>query len=374
MIVKIKRKDSFTYCVRIYVAGKRISKTFKRKVDAEMWERSQLCRRDANLPIVEEKLEVIESVSVSEFVDRWLREKVDVQLSPSTQYGYRSDLKLHILPVIGNLKMDQIHVTHANKIVSNMRQMLRTPKTINGVLGTLKAMLFDALRWDVITKHPLLNVRPLKGQAQNDTYWTDAEIEQFLAVNWEDPLILVYVFALNTGLRRGEICALKWDRVSFQRNQIEITRTTGRFGLRETTKSGKKRVIPMNDTVRSILFELRKDQKSEFVFTNRKGDPVDASHLYRDFQLAQDRAGFQNKIRFHDLRHTFASHFMMKGGNIYDLQKILGHYNLDMTQRYAHLSPLHLANAVQIINFGRDRQQIVNKTKLEKKKLIISEG
>ena len=370
MILKIKRKDTFTYCARIYVNGRRISKTFKRRADAEVWERNFLCKRDANIPLLEKENEKTQSVSVKEFAERWMREKVEAQLAPATQDGYRSDLNNHILPVIGNLNMDQIHVTHATKLIGNLRQLNRAPKTINGVLGVLKAMLFDALRWDVIDKHPLLNLRFLKANPKYDTYWTDAEIEQFLAANRDDPIFPIYVFALNTGLRRGEICALKWDRVSFQRNQIEITRTTGRYGLRETTKSGKKRVIPMNETVHSILYELRKNQKSDFVFSNKKGEPVDAHHVYRDFVNAQKRAGFLNTIRFHDLRHTFASHFMMKGGNIYDLQKILGHYNMDMTQRYAHLSPLHLANAVQIINFGRNSHDLANKNVIEDKKLL----
>jgi len=161
-------------------------------------------------------------------------------------------------------------------------------------------------------------------------------------------------------MRRGELAGLKWDRVSFQRKQIEVTRSASRYGLQERTKTGRKRIIPMNDIVQSLLWPIWQKQKGEFVFCKEDGSAIDAHHIYRDFHIAQKRAGFTKTIRFHDLRHTFASHFMMKGGNLYDLQKILGHTTIKMTERYAHLSPAHLENAMQIISFGKTVSLVEN--------------
>jgi hypothetical protein len=84
--------------------------------------------------------------------------------------------------------------------------------------------------------------------------------------------------------------------------------------------------------------------------------------MYRDFCNAQEEAGIKNQIRFHDVRHTFASHFMMNGGNLYDLQKILGHTNSKMTERYAHLSPTHLEKAMQVVSFGSEIDSTVLET------------
>lgn len=70
------------------------------------------------------------------------------------------------------------------------------------------------------------------------------------------------------------------------------------------------------------------------------------------FQRAQEKAGLTNHYRFHDLRHTFASHFVMNGGSLYDLQKLLGHARFEETQRYAHLTPEHLSKAINIVSFG----------------------
>jgi site-specific recombinase XerD len=120
----------------------------------------------------------------------------------------------------------------------------------------------------------------------------------------------------------------------------------------------------MNPVVKSILIELhhRKNPKTvstdikgkqvHLVFGNADGGIMNIHHLYRDFQRAQNRAKMSQVIRFHDLRHTFASHFMMNGGNIYDLQKVLGHTKTEMTQIYAHLAPEHLAGVTSVVNFG----------------------
>ena len=176
-----------------------------------------------------------------------------------------------------------------------------------------------------------------------------------------DKLYPLYVTALNTGMRRGELAALKWDRVDFVTNQITITRTLDRYGLSENTKTGRKRVVPMNAEVRRVFEPLWKRQRGQFVFCEEDGSEIDAHHLNRDFQNAQKRIGGLQRIRFHDLRHTFASHFMMKGGNIYDLQKILGHSSLEMTQRYAHLSPTHLAEAINIVGFSGENEKALEK-------------
>ncbi|MBI2519217.1 MAG: tyrosine-type recombinase/integrase [Bdellovibrio sp.] len=112
----------------------------------------------------------------------------------------------------------------------------------------------------------------------------------------------------------------------------------------------------MNDQVRSLLKDLFLKRKSDYVFVDELGRPVDPHHLYRDFSKAQRRASLERHFRFHDLRHTFSSHFMMNGGNLYDLQKILGHSRIEMTMRYAHLSPDHLASAINVVNFGAEEK------------------
>ena len=96
------------------------------------------------------------------------------------------------------------------------------------------------------------------------------------------------------------------------------------------------------------LFNARQD--NPYVFLEADGTEVKYGHVYRRFGKAQDKAGMTNKIRTHDTRHTFASNYMMNGGNIFDLQKILGHKDIKMTMRYAHFTPAHLQNSIKFMN------------------------
>jgi integrase len=114
----------------------------------------------------------------------------------------------------------------------------------------------------------------------------------------------------------------------------------------------------MTTMVREIFTHLfnRRPVDCDFVFLGPKGGPIPYGHLYRQFGIAQSEAGIANKIRFHDLRHTFASNYMMSGGNVFDLQKLLGHTKIEMTMVYAHLSPNHLQGSLRFMSNACDPQ------------------
>ena len=116
----------------------------------------------------------------------------------------------------------------------------------------------------------------------------------------------------------------------------------------------------MNAVVRAHLLELQKFAQGDLVILDEYGKSFDVNHLFRDFGRFLRLAKIKEHYRFHDLRHTFASHFMMNGGNIYDLQKILGHTSLEMTQRYAHLAPEHLIQASNVVSFGANLKNSAN--------------
>lgn len=118
----------------------------------------------------------------------------------------------------------------------------------------------------------------------------------------------------------------------------------------------------MNDQVYSVLMDLLKKQKSAvYVFTNSEGKPIlsQITTQVETLKKALDAANVQ-RVRFHDLRHTYSSHFMMNGGNIFDLQKLLGHRDLKSTMIYAHLSPDHLLKASSIVNFKADEDAVTD--------------
>lgn len=184
-----------------------------------------------------------------------------------------------------------------------------------------------------------------------DQFWIKAEINQFLIANKNDQLLPFFFVAVHSGLRLAELCGLKWDRIDFANNQISVTRTRDKYGLKETTKTKIKRFVPMTNEVRALLLALHKrNLGNPYIFLEKDGSEVKYAHVYRRFGKAQTKAGITNKIRFHDLRHSFASNYMMNGGNVFDLQKLLGHTDIKMTMRYAHLTPDHLQSSIKFMD------------------------
>lgn len=180
-------------------------------------------------------------------------------------------------------------------------------------------------------------------------------ILQLLRANAREEIYSLLVVALNTGMRIGELTGLCWDRVNFETSMIEVSRAMTRRGLKESTKTNLVRYIPMNPEVKEVLWNLiRRQRCPRYVFVDRRGQPFNPDHFsLRHLQAALKRAGVRS-ISFHILRHTYASTFVMNGGNIYDLQKILGHTKVEMTMVYAHLSPQHLSGIVGTVRFSAD--------------------
>lgn len=376
MIEVRKNKKGITYRAKIYWHDgmPKRSPAFRLKNQAEDWERRMLIRRDE-----EKQMGVFgfSSLTVAEFSAQWMAEKVKPILAPSTYWKYEGALRLHIVPEMGERGIRDLTHTDASRLLQKLKGMGRSAKTVNCVLGVLQALLNDAREMRLIPLNPLAGFKPLREEIRDFAYWTGAEIRQFLTANASDPLYPLFLAALNTGLRRGELCGLKWDRVDLVGKRLTISRSLCRYGLRETTKSGKKRVIGINDPLQRCLSRLWSAQRGSFLFSQPNGEALNVCHLDRHFKAAQKRAGIANVIRFHDLRHTFASQFMMNGGNIYDLQKILGHSSLEMTQRYAHLSPEHLDEAMKVVSFDAlervDSPEIVPNA-FPKEELVLVSG
>jgi hypothetical protein len=171
---------------------------------------------------------------------------------------------------------------------------------------------------------------------------------------------MLYLTAIATGMRAGELAGLEWADVNVDSRLIMVQRSF--LGL---TKSGQARPVPILDMLLGELRGWRLRHPGRLVFTNRDGNMLDKSA--RAFQevlhRALDRGGFPSEMKpngharpyvtFHGLRHTFASHWMMRGGDIFKLQKILGHQSTTMTDRYAHLAPHAFADDYARFGAGR---------------------
>ena len=210
------------------------------------------------------------------------------------------------------------------------------PAYINKITNVIKHMFTKALDWEMITEEDLKRVRKvklLKGETKRLRYLSEEEAQRLIN-NCEGYLKSIVIAALNTGMRKGEILGLTWDRIDLNNRLI----------LLDKTKNGERREIPINQTLYDTLRKLPR-HISGYVFTNPKtGKAYD--NLKRSWQGALRRSHIID-FHFHDLRHTFASWLVMKGVDLTTVKELLGHKDIKMTLRYSHLSKPHVKNAVE---------------------------
>ena len=208
--------------------------------------------------------------------------------------------------------------------------------TINRELAFLKNLFTKAIEWGKATENPVKKVQLYREQNGRTRYLTEDEEARLLAVCSPQVRPLV-ITALHTGFRASELLSLIWQDVDFRRGVVMV-----RAGY---AKNGEARSVPMNDTL-TMLMKSAKLHAAEGgrMFRNRHGEP------YRSFRTAFERAvhraGNQD-FTFHDLRHTFASRLVMAGVDLPTVKELLGHKDITMTLRYAHLSTDHKQAAVK---------------------------
>ena len=240
---------------------------------------------------------------------------------------------------IGNPPLKDITTFQIERFLNErMEQGGIGPATRNRHLAMLRSLFNRAITWELMETNPTADIERLRETGARTRFLDQDEIQSLLA-GASDRFRPILVTAIHTGIRRGEILHLEWPDVDIKNRLITI----------QQSKSGKKRMIPIDDTLMETLTGLPSRFQKGYVFPSRVkvGQPmVDLNHTFRRLV---DRLEIEN-VRFHDLRHTFASHLVMNGVDIKTVQELLGHANITMTMRYSHLAPVHRARAVQILD------------------------
>lgn len=214
------------------------------------------------------------------------------------------------------------------------------PATVNRLIAILRHMFTKAVDWDMVEDSVLKRLRKVKLLQENNSRlrFLSKEECQNLINSCDKHLKPVVITALHTGMRKGEILNLKWDQVDLKHGFIFL----------EITKNGERREIPINETLRQTLTGFRSRIDTPYVFYEPKtGKPF--QDVKRSFKTALKRSRIRD-FKFHDLRHTFASHLVMAGVDLTTVKELLGHKTLIMTLRYAHLSPSHKLRAVEVLD------------------------
>lgn len=330
-------------------AGKEV--TLKR--DALALERELREQLETPPPKAEEE---VKDALFADFAGYW-KDARRADWKPSVYHGYEIILRVHLVPAFGSKTMRSISVEDVQRykaaVLNGTGGRPHAPKTVNNHLGVLSALFEDAVKWRYCVHNPVRQVKPCRSDRDPESfhYWTAAESDAFLDVirqrrpRWY-PLFLT---ALRTGLRLGELAALRWEDVDFERGRINVRRSYS-HGVETRPKNGRGRALPMSPQLREVLLAHRGAAASqERVFLSAEGKLLDPDRVKHPLWYGTKIAGVRS-IRFHDLRHSFASQLVIAGVSLYKVQELLGHQDSKMTMRYAHLSPEAQADAVQVLD------------------------
>ncbi|CAH0540915.1 site-specific integrase [Vibrio marisflavi] len=289
-------------------------------------------------------------------------------LNPKTAYkAYRNIISSFAFLLDKNIA--DINAWEIQKWVAERRKLGRATSTINYSLGRLKAALNRAVEWDVIDSHNLDKIKVTREDNTRTRYLSNQEeaalfqaikdrdqrirdnrisgnkhrsarrqypsFDGLRFVDYIEPLILT---AMHTGVRKGELLSLTWNDVWFEQRYLTVRA--------ENAKSKKRRTIPLNDTILDVLTTWRsQNPEAEHVFISQN---IPLTDVKKPWLRLMKESGIEN-FRFHDLRHHFASKLVMAGVDLNTVRELLGHSDLKMTLRYAHLAPEHKAAAVSMI-------------------------
>ncbi len=299
------------------------------------------------------------------------------RIAPSTAGNYRSLTVRHILPSLGSVPLDRITTALVHDLAATMRRSGLAPASINGALRILKVFLHQAVERGEIDTYPLKRRVVMEHVPPLTLELSDTERERFLVAFESETIFRAYlgrtrhrgnvvssphfggvprsfgggvrpdgeaagelfrrfrdlkplfVIALETGLRQGDLLRLRWATVDFSPGILRVT----------VEKTRHEAVIPMSGACRDSLLEMRhRNVISEAVFVDEGGKPIALGRVLRAFKTAKAIAGIRRRLRFHDLRHTFACRLASSGVPIQLIARALAHTSIRTCERYARPS------------------------------------
>ena len=259
---------------------------------------------------------------------------------------YRIEANMN--PYFKDAELDDITPQRIEQYRAERLEAGVTKSTINRELTILKKMFNLAIDWNLTEQNPIVKVKLFSEKGTKKERILKADEESKLLPACPDHLKPIIIMALNTGMRRGEILNLRWRQVDLERRLVTA----------ENTKGGQNRTIPVNGTLFHELARIKaQGGSSELVFPNpRTGRPF--TELKNSFKKACRTVGIHD-LRFHDLRHTFATRLIEGGVDIVTVKELLGHFSVTVTQRYTHPGQLQKKLAVDLLTAKSAEKQAI---------------
>ena len=335
---------------------KRISVTAKTKTECQEKLKLAQAKYEEEQKILSTHNYLTESdPTLEKWYEIWINTFCKGVIKEYTVYGYASRFKLYILPKFGKMKLSEISTVACQQflvdLLNNGRIKDREKKgpslsiyTVKGIQRTLSVCLEKAVDEGLLIKNPVSKVNlPIKNKPEMKTLKKE-EIGAFLEETKNSGCYEFYYLELATGMRLGEICALEWTDLDVENKTISVNKSVrkinGQLIITTPKTKSSNRTIHINDDLVDLLLAMKERQiESKYIFPSPDtGEIRDTSAVTRKLHRIQERAGLP-KIRFHDLRHTFATLTLEAGVDVKTVSHMLGHTDAGFTMNtYMHVT------------------------------------
>jgi integrase len=297
-----------------------------------------------------------ENMTVGEYLDRWLKGSVRGSVRQSTYDRDASLVSNHLRPALGRIKLKKLSAVHVQGFYRDRIDAGLSPSTVHKMHAILHKALSQALKWHMVPRNVTEAVSPPRPAPKEMRPLSPEEARRLLRATRGDRLEALYVLGVTTGMRQGELLALRWQDVGVKNSTVSVrrtlTRSGGRVEIGEPKTKKSRRSIRLTSRAVEALEEHLERQLQEIgilgdryedqglLFTTGTGSPINPSDLrQRSFAQLLKKAGLPH-IRFHDLRHTCATLLLSKGTHPKFVQELLGHATVAITlDTYSHVMP-----------------------------------
>ncbi len=335
-----------------YRNGNRERKYLYGKTRREVQEKLTKTLRDQQqgLPVVPDRQ------TVGEFIEQWLENVSRHRVRTTTHETYASIIRNHIVPGIGGVRLSRLTPQHISSLYEELLKKGLAPRSVMYVHAVLRSALKQAVRWNLLVRNPVEAVDPPRPERFRARALSPEQVSQFLDAAREDDLYALYVLALTTGMRQGELLGLMWCDVELDAAQIrvqrQLTRTAGGLAFAEPKTAKGRRTVALPHIAVEALRQHRARQAEarllagpewtdiDLVFANQHGRPMERQNVVkRSFQPLLTAAELP-RVRFHDLRHSAATLLLSQNVHPKVVQERLGHSTISVTMdTYSHVMP-----------------------------------
>jgi len=301
--------------------------------------------------------------TVADFLNFWLKDYVQPNLSPRTAEGYESIVRCHLIPALGKLPLTQLkpeHIQHYYSEKLNTKCLNRncstSPRTVRHHHMALHSALETAVKLGLISRNVADAVDPPKEHHTEMHTMNEDDVHKFLEIAKTTQYYALFYLALFTGMRRSELLALRWSDIDLLLCQLSVTRTLHHLRdrsivFRQPKTEKGRRLIALTPSTVSVLKDYKGKQialkivsgttlkEDDLVFCQDEGRPLLPGTVSHAWIKLTQRAGLKN-IRLHDARHSHASLMLKQGVHPKIVQERLGHASIQITlDTYSHVAP-----------------------------------